>query len=251
MTIYISVLSSIFVLNFLGFFLGYFFRTDKFTDITYSLSFICASFLGLIFFSEKSLSELILVGMVIIWAIRLGSFLLGRILNIKKDNRFDSMRSSWIKFGSFWLLQAVSVCIIILPVIIGLDQNNKGNEFSIFQAIGIGIWSIGFIIEAMADYQKAKFKKQNPGQLMISGLYKWVRYPNYLGEILVWTGICIYSANIYTGWMWISVLSPIWIFILLRYISGIPLVEESRKEKYGDDSRYQKYISKTRMLLPF
>lgn len=251
MTIYISVLSSVFVLNFLGFFLGYFFKTDKFTDITYSLSFICASFISLIFFSEKSISELILVGMVIIWALRLGSFLLSRILNIKRDERFDSMRSSWIKFGSFWLLQAVSVCIIIMPVIISLDQNINEANFSVFQIIGIVIWSIGFIIESLADYQKSKFKKQNSGQLMTSGLYSWVRYPNYLGEILVWTGIWIYGANVYSGWMWISVISPLWIFILLRYISGIPLVEKSREEKYEEDKDYQQYKSNTKMLFPY
>lgn len=138
-----------------------------------------------------------------------------------------------------------------MPVIISLDQNINEANFSVFQIIGIVIWSIGFIIESLADYQKSKFKKQNSGQLMTSGLYSWVRYPNYLGEILVWTGIWIYGANVYSGWMWISVISPLWIFILLRYISGIPLVEKSREEKYEEDKDYQQYKSNTKMLFPY
>lgn len=248
MSLTISVISIVFVLNILGFIFGYLLKTDKFTDITYSLSFICASFFGLIFFAEISIFTILPVVMITLWGIRLGFFLLRRILAMGRDKRFDTMRDSVIKFGSFWLLQSVSIIIIILPVIFQLSI--KDGTLGIFQWLGIFIWIVGWLLESIADGQKYQFKKTNPDQFFYGGIFRWIRYPNYLGELLVWTGIWIFGLDYYFGiWGWITIISPIWIFILLRYISGIPLVEAQRNAKYSNDLQYQEYKKSTPLLI--
>lgn len=249
MYIYLSVFFVIFVLNFSGFFLGYFFKTDKFTDITYSLSFICAIILLLIKNSSFSVFLLLLSASILIWAIRLGSYLLARIKKMGRDKRFDTMRNSIVKFGAFWTLQTGSVFVLMLPIIYIFSCNPI--EIGFYQVLGILIFLIGFIIEWIADAQKNKYKTFNPSKLYTEGLYRIVRYPNYLGEILVWIGIWFYGLNLYSGMGWFTIVSPLWIFVLLRYISGIPLVEEKRDVDYKDDKTYLSYKSNTPILFPF
>ena len=248
MSIYISVLILVFVLNILGFLFAYSFQTDKVTDITYSLSFICTAFFLIIFFSNFHGFHLLIALMLVLWAIRLGSFLFKRIHKIGRDKRFDSMRSSFINFGSFWVLQSISVFILVLPIIFLFDQEKVG--IGVFQIIGASTWIAGFIIESLADFQKAKYKQKGEEGLFVNGLYRFVRYPNYLGEILLWCGLWFYGINYYTDFGWFTIISPIWTFALLRFISGIPLVEASRKKKYGTDPSYLKYMAKTPLLIP-
>ena len=248
MYIYISVISVIFVLNFLGFFLAYFFKTDKFTDISYSLSFVCGLITLFYFIESFTLPYLILFSLVAVWAIRLGSYLLKRIHKMGRDKRFDEMRGSILKFGTFWTLQMITVFILMLPVIYLV--NIATIDFSFVQLVGTVIFLFGFIVEWVADYQKNKFKAENPDQLFTGGLYSIVRYPNYLGEILVWIGIWVFGLNFYSPTAMLTVISPLWIFLLLRFVSGIPLVESKRAEKYHDDEKYRHYIEHTPMLFP-
>lgn len=249
MYLFISVFFIVFVLNFSGFLFGYFLKTDRFTDIIYSLSFVCAVIAGLIFFQNIFLPHLILSGMVILWAVRLGAFLFSRIHKMKTDKRFDSMRNSFLKFGGFWLLQAISISILILPVLFIIEKSDF--QIGIFQWFGILIFGIGFLIESISDFQKSKFKLIHPDKLFTKGLYSWVQYPNYLGEIMVWVGIFVFGVNIYEGAEWLGIISPLWIFILLRYISGIPLVEQKRDKVYSQNSEYKAYTQNTPKLIPF
>lgn len=248
MSLTISVISVIFVLNILGFFLGYLLKTDKFTDITYSLSFICSSIIGLIFFSEISLFTSLPVVMITLWGSRLGLFLLRRIISMGRDKRFDTMRDSFLKFGSFWLLQSVSIIVIILPILFQLSIKNA--EIGLYQWLGLSIWATGWLLETIADGQKFRFKNAHPDQFYYGGLYQWVRYPNYLGELLVWLGIWTFGLNYYSGLVgWMTLVSPLWVFILLRYISGIPLVEAQRNTKHSNDLQYQEYKKSTPLLI--
>ena len=186
--------------------------------------------------------------MLVLWAIRLGSFLSKRIHKIGHDKRFDSMRSSFVKFGSFWVLQSISVFILVLPIIFLFSLENV--RIGVFQIIASSIWITGFIIESVADFQKAKYKKTGKEGLFVKGLYRLVRYPNYLGEILLWSGLWLYGINYYGSVSWLTIVSPLWTFTLLRFISGIPLVEASRKKKYGTDPAYLKYVAITPLLIP-
>ena len=245
----ISLVILIVLINLIGFLLAYYRQTDKLTDLCYNLSFLSGAVMMYIS-TEFSLYHTVLLLMVSIWAIRLGVYLFIRVCSVGKDERFDSFRSSFTGFMKFWILQTVSILLLFIPVYSGFNVVEGDMSFTSFA--GIMLWLIGFVLESVADYQKYKFKN-NPKNKRIffrEGLYKIVRYPNYLGEILIWWGIWLYVLPFYKAWTWISIVSPIWITVLLVFISGIPLLELQSKKKYGNLPEYKEYISKTKRLLP-
>lgn len=234
--------------NGVAFLMGYFLQTDKFTDITYNLSFFVVTLVLLLKVGDFSLLKVLLGGMVLVWSLRLGTYLFVRILKIRHDARFDSMRPSFVRFLGFWVLQTVSIFIIMLPVIVVLGKNIDG--LGVLSWVGFGIWLLGFLMETIADYQKYVFKNENPSKFMRTGLWKYSRHPNYLGEIMCWVGIFVFCAPFLVGLEWLSIISPIWIFTLLMWVSGIPLLEKSADQRYGHLSEYQTYKSETGVLFP-
>lgn len=241
-----------FAINMIAFLIAFSKQTDHLTDATYSFTF-CV--LAIFFFVKGSytIPRILLMLMVCMWAIRLGSYLYSRIRQMGVDTRFDEMRPHWNRFIKFWMLQAGSIWIIALPFIIGLSNAPDDSSLSMIQYIGFGIWIIGFLMETIADLQKSKFKKDpaNKNMFMGQGLYSIIKYPNYLGEMLVWIGIFLYVCPWLTGWAWISIVSPLWIIVLLLWISGIPFLKKSSQAKYGHLPSYQAYAKKTKNLIPY
>lgn len=251
--IIVSLLLS-FGLNGLIYILAFTFQTDKLTDGTYSATFLLIAWY-LFKQGEPQYYRIIIAAMVSLWAVRLGGYLAYRIFKKGRDVRFDQMRPVWWRFGGFWLLQAVSVWIISLPFVIALGQSGTAVYEAQSKAalmIGVILFLIGWLIEWRADAQKSKFKSNalNQNQLITTGLYNWVRFPNYLGEILVWVGIFISCIPVLEGWQWLSIISPLWIIYLLTRISGIPLLIEVQDKKYGQQEAYKNYIKKTKKLVP-
>ena len=180
--------------------IAYKLQTDKLTDITYSLSFATVAVFGFIYgLGTESIPKVILTTLILLWAIRLGAFLLHRVSKLGKDDRFDQIRTNPVRFLRFFLLQAVSAWVISLPFLYRLVQNpgqSQGlDSILTVEWIGWGLALFGLIIETIADQQKSNFKNQpgNSGKLYNKGLYSIVRYPNYTGEILFWIGIFIAS----------------------------------------------------------
>jgi steroid 5-alpha reductase family enzyme len=200
------------------------------------------------FLSTQSLNKTILAIMIALWSLRLGGFLFIRIQKMKKDKRFDGMRESFTKFIKFWLLQGLTVWIILIPTILFLATNR--DEVIIIGAI---IWLIGLIIETIADAQKYKFKqnKKNKDKFIQEGIWKYSRHPNYFGEILCWIGIYIYvfPALTITNKI-IGLISPIFIIALLMFVSGVPLLEKYADKKWGHQKDYKEYKRKTSLLIP-
>ena len=232
--------------NMIMFLFAFKFKTDKLTDISYALSFI---FLILLSFltSDMNFFKIILCFMLLIWSFRIGTFLFIRINKIKKDRRFDGMREDFIKFLSFWLLQAVTVWIILIPSILFFSSSIDFNYFMLF---GLLVWILGLAIETIADIQKFNFNKNNKNDKWIStGLWKYSRHPNYFGEILCWIGVYIFtfsSLNILERLF--GLLSPIFIAFLLIFVSGIPLLEKYADKKWDRLKEYQEYKRKTNIL---
>lgn len=227
------------------------FKTDKFTDISYSLSFIALSAVAY-FQSTKNWVHTIALAMVAAWAVRLGGFLLYRIWKIKRDKRFDGMRESFRRFLGFWVLQGISVFVVLLSALsLWLKPDLQLNAYSLG---GIYVFVVGLFIEATADWQKFGFnnKPKNKGKWIDSGLWKLSRHPNYFGEILVWVGMWLYVVPYMEGWeLFIVLVSPLFIMTLLILVSGIPLLEKSADKKWGKDKAYQEYKKKTPVLVPF
>tara|TARA_B100000497_G_scaffold126617_1_gene165952 strand:+ start:2505 stop:3287 length:783 start_codon:yes stop_codon:yes gene_type:complete len=232
-------------------------QTDKLTDITYAITF--ALLAGFFWYSADGANDaykLSLMFMVVIWAIRLGSYLLFRVMIKGKDDRFDEWRNDIKRYLRFWVLQGCSVWILSIPFIIGLTKSTE--EIELIQnnkivMFGMALWMVGFFIEAMADRQKFKFRLNpaNDGKFMNKGLFSIVRFPNYTGEILVWLGIFLTVVPLLKGLEWLSIISPIWIAFLLIGLSGIPFLERSNKKRYGDQKEFQDYKQNTKRLLPY
>ncbi len=238
------------VLNLVSFIFAWSFQTDKFTDITYSLSFISIAlyiiWATLPFPTIKWWIPLLIIA----WALRLGTYLFLRIHKIGVDTRFDEMRPGFFSFMKFWILQTVSILIIALPMILMVKGSSNGLDIIVY--IGGFISIAGILIETLADYQKSKYKSDpsNHDKLIKSGLYRNIRFPNYTGEILFWVGIFLCALNWLQDWSLLAVISPIWIITLLTSISGIPLVIKSHEKKYGHQKEYREYVKNTSKLIP-
>ena len=203
-------------INILMFIPAFKFKTDKLTDLSYALSFIILVLLVLIL-APFSILNLVVALMVVAWGLRLGGFLFIRIRKIKKDKRFDGMRESFFKFLRFWVLQGMSVWIILLAALLFLISPDKNVCW-----LGFVIWLVGLLVEATADLQKSKFRQleQNKGKFIQSGLWKYSRHPNYFGEILCWLGIYVFVfPALGLSYKLIGLLSPLYIIILLLLLS--------------------------------
>ena len=122
----------------------------------------------------------------------------------------------------------------------------------VFLIAGFALWLVGFAIEVIADGQKSKFRKDpaNTDRFITTGLWAWSQHPNYFGEIVLWTGIAVMAIPTLQGWAWITLISPVFVTLLLTRVSGIPLLDKSAKERWGEDVEYQAYIARTSKLIP-
>lgn len=247
-------LGLILLLNYAVFLLAYKLQTDQYTDITYAFSFLVVA--GYFFFSggDYSTSKCFLFIMVAIWALRLGIYLKSRVVNMGEDERFTNIRPHFGRFFGFFTIQGIGIFLISLPLILAFQKElYTNNQYNWIKFIGTIVIIAGFIIESMADYQKSVFRSKaiNNGQFIHRGLYAYIRHPNYLGEIMFWTGIFIFVSPFLVGLEFLSIISPIFISILLIYISGIRLLEKSSINNYGHLDSYNDYFKRTWRLVPF
>lgn len=238
------------IIHLIGFIIAFKQKTDHYTDVIYAFSFLLSALILTVNHPSPGVLHWALLGMVALWAIRLGIFLGYRIRLWGRDRRFDEMRKKWTSLLRFWVLQYTSILIISLPYMIVMTKPSI--PISVIQIIGILLFLIGFILESVADYQKFMFKlkPESQGQFMRSGVWKFSRHPNYLGEWIVWVGIFLCCFPYLEGIEWLAIISPIWMFILLRFISGGNLLENSAEKKYGDDPEYQIYKARTGVFFP-
>ena len=225
-------------------------KTDVVTDLSYSLTFALLAIV-LLFTGARDAVQLVAAVLVLAWAVRLGGYLFRRILRIKVDHRFDEMRDDPLRFARFWVLQAITVAIVMLPVSYFLDSDHPPG-FGAWMVAGAAVWLVGLVIETAADAQKSSFraKPENSGNFVDSGLWRYSRHPNYFGEMLVWWGLFVYTVPVLHGWAWAVVAGPVFITLLLLFVSGIPPLERSAREKYGGDPAYRAYTSRTSILVP-
>lgn len=249
-TVIVVALISSLSINLLLFLLAFRLQSDKLTDISYALSFLTIDIVSFMYTDKFNFFNWIIFTLPAMWAIRIGSFLLVRVLIVGKDRRFDGIRTSFVRFGKFWLGQALTAWILMLPVSITLY---RGGEVTLLVILGMIIWLVGLLIEAVADSQKFAFKlsKKNEKEWIQDGLWKYARHPNYFGEILVWCGIyvaCFTALNSIEKL--ISLASPILITFVLLFVSGVPLLEKSADQRWGKLKAYQEYKQRTRLLIP-
>ena len=150
-----------------------------------------------------------------------------------------------------WTLQGLWVSLTIAAALAAITSTLKV-EIEVFAVVGFLIWLLGFTFEVVADRQKSKFRAdpQNAGKFISTGLWSWSRHPNYFGEILLWIGVATIAVPVLSGWQLLTLISPIFVAILLTRVSGIPILESLADEKWGGQAEYENYKSRTSVLIP-
>ncbi|XP_068121210.1 uncharacterized protein [Hyperolius riggenbachi] len=227
-------------------------QTEKFFDLAGSGTFILLINLSLQWSKTKYLRQKIQTGLITVWAVRLGSYLVVRILRDGQDKRFNKVRHDPQAFLVYWTLQGVWVFITLLPsLMLNFEKQNK--PLGLQDVLGWSLWLVGFLVETMADQQKWNFKSDpdNAGTFIQSGLWAYSRHPNYAGEILVWIGLFLSASSVLSGYQFVSIISPVFVWFLLNYVSGVPILERQALKRWGEDPAYKSYVQRTPVLWPF
>ena len=244
-----------FLIQWILFVPAFIFQTEKFYDLTGSVTYISI----VIYISIQSYSatnvnigSILLASFIILWAIRLGSFLFTRIQKNGEDKRFKSIKPSPTRFFMTWTLQGMWVSLCSMCALTAIASKNGVILNGVFY-IGMLVFIAGFVIEIIADWQKSIFRKnpENKDQFICHGLWYYSRHPNYFGEIILWLGISIMSFSSLSSWQYITLISPLFTYVLLVYISGVRILEISGMEKWGHLESYQEYVRTTPSLFPY
>ena len=243
-----NVILYVFLIQWVLFIPAYMFKTEKFYDLAGSSTYIFAvSYI--LYDSSQNLTNLILGTAIIVWAVRLGSFLFFRIKKAGEDKRFKEIKQSPTRFFLAWSLQGMWVSVCSLCALTALSTEN-GVVLNGYLYLGFGLFLTGFLIEIIADKQKSKFRSNldNKDKFINTGLWSKSRHPNYLGEIILWLGISIMSISSLSGLQYLTLVSPLFTYLLLVYVSGVRLLEESGNKKWGHLNSYKEYVKNTPVL---
>ena len=205
-----------------------------------------------VLFSAGVDARSILVGaLVVIWAMRLGTFLFRRIQKAGQDDRFDQIKPSFMLFLNVWTLQGLWVTFTAAAALVVITTTHR-KELDWFAAIGFLVWVFGFALEVVADSQKSRFSANsaNKGKFIQTGLWSRSRHPNYLGEIMLWVGVAVIALPVLQGWQWVALISPVFVTLLIVRVSGIPLLEKKADKKWGGQVDYESYKKRTPALIP-
>lgn len=226
-----------------------------FISLGYGFSIAGEGILMLILYGEKlTLGTILCCALFIIYGLRLGGYLAIRELgssSYKKNMKGEIKDGKTVPFGvkiAIWVTCALLYVTQVSGVFYRL-HNGAGTNVCTY--VGAGIMLLGLILESAADLQKNAAKKKNPRRFVDTGLYRLVRCPNYLGEMLFWTGVLVTAFGGVTHWgQWI-VVAVGYIGIIFVMFSGARRLEIRQDKNYGNDPEYQKYVKTVPILLPF
>ena len=249
-SLFIICASVSFVLHWIIFIPSFAFQTEHYFDLTGSISYLSA--VALAFYLNPSVDprDLLIGLLIVVWAVRLGSFLFMRVKQDGKDDRFTIMKTQFHWFLMTWTLGGLLVFLTMAAGLAAITSDTT-QPFGLMAYLGLALWIFGFSIEVIADRQKRVFKKnqQKDKEFITSGLWAWSRHPNYFGEITLWIGLTLIALPVLSGWQLVTLISPVFVYILLTKISGIPLLENRGMKKWGSDPEYIDYVNRTPALL--
>lgn len=243
-----------YVIHWIAYIPAYIFQTEKFYDLTGSVTYLSVVwFVFLSTYQSISLNfgNLILVLLISIWTIRLGLFLFMRIHKAGEDKRFRTIKTSASQFFMTFTLSGLWVTLCSMCALVAISSP-EGLVMNALTYVGIILFIIGFGIEIVADNQKTAFRsiEANKDSFITSGLWSKSRHPNYFGEVLLWFAIAVISYSSLEGLQLITLISPVFTYILLVYVSGVRMLEDMNDKKWADDEQYKSYKKNTPMLFP-
>ena len=244
------VVTMIFLVQWLAFVPAYKYQTERYYDLTGSLTYIAATLLALAGASHYDPRSVLLALFIVVWAARLGSFLFKRISQDGHDSRFDKIKPNATLFFRTWTLQGLWVTVTAGAALAAITSAQPV-ALTPLDAVAISLWLLGFGIEAVADRQKRQFRAEHgSGKFITSGLWARSRHPNYFGEITLWLGIALLALPSLQGWQLVTLVSPVFVYLLLTRVSGVALLERKSDSRWGDDPQYVAYKANTPVLVP-
>lgn len=258
-------------------------QTEKFYDFSGSCTYIYLVLAALRRARARqggklSLRQMGAAGATCVWAGRLGTFLLQRVLHDDGDRRFDKVRSNPRIFFVYWSVQALWVFLTALPTYMilsvddvkrsggGKDAGSGGGAGSSKgkarkeerggagprDKAGAALWVLGFALQVTADRQKSAFLADaaNRGKFITGGLWSCSQHPNYFGEMAMWAGVWLGTSSSFRGLEHVAAISPLFVYHLLTKVSGIPLLRKRSMQKWGHLPEYLEHVRKTPLLLP-
>lgn len=244
-----------FIIQWAAFIPAYAFQTEKFYDLTGTLTYLTVTWYTLYMSSEKFTNlngaSIAIVLFISLWAIRLGSFLFSRIHKDGEDKRFRTIKPSATQFFMTWTLQGLWVSLCSMCALTAISSES-GVVVNAFYYLGVGLFIYGFYTEVKADNEKSKFRSvpENRDKFITTGLWAKSRHPNYFGEIVLWAAIAVISLPSLSGLQYITLISPIFTYVLLVHVSGVRMLEARGQKKWGHLEEYKVYQKSTPMLFP-
>ena len=243
-----------YVIHWIAYIPAYLFQTEKFYDLTGSVTYLSVVwFVFLSTYQSISLNfgNLILVLLISIWTIRLGLFLFMRIHKAGEDKRFRTIKTSASQFFMTFTISGLWVTLCSMCALVAISSP-EGLVMNALTYVGIILFIIGFGIEIVADNQKTAFRsiEANKDSFITSGLWSKSRHPNYFGEVLLWFAIAVISFSSLEGLQLITLISPVFTYILLVYVSGVRMLEDMNDKKWADNEQYKSHKKNTPMLFP-
>ncbi len=239
-----------YLVQWLVFLHAWFSKSELYFDLTGSVTYIVMVLAAMVLAGATDPRSLALGLLIVVWALRLGPFLFQRIKRAGEDRRFRRLRESFPMFFMTWTLQGTWVFITAGCALAAITAQNSvplGVPFW----LGLALWLAGFAVEVVADRQKTAFRADpdNARRFITTGLWGWSRHPNYFGEIVLWLGIAVMAFPALVGWQLLTLISPLFVVVLLTFISGVPLLERRAQKTWGEDPEYQDYVRNTPMLM--
>ena len=250
----LTVVILAFVIQWIAFLPAYIFQTEKFYDLTGSLTYLSVIWYSLTsssnYFANLNVANIIIVLLITLWAVRLGSFLFIRIHKDGEDKRFRTIKPSVTQFFMTWTLQGLWVSLCSMCALTAISSDS-GIVINTLFYLGLGLFIFGFVTEVIADKQKTAFRSipENRDKFITTGLWAKSRHPNFFGEIVLWTGIAVMSFSSLTGLQYLTLISPVFTYLLLVYVSGVRMLEAQADKKWGDNEEYIKYKTETPVLM--
>jgi len=234
------------------FFFAWYRKDNSIADVAWGVGLIMIAWYAIATFALPSLAQVIVTVLVIVWGVRLSTHIYLRNKGKGEDYRYAQWRRAWGKWfllRSYWqvfVLQGLLMLLVASPILVtNTTSYFAGGEWMLW--LGVSIWICGFVFESVGDYQLKQFVKSNPisGKIFTQGLWKYTRHPNYFGEVVMWWGIGLIAWV--ASFSWVVWIGPITITILIRFVSGVPMLER----KYIDNQVYQSYVQRTNALFPW
>lgn len=226
-------------------------QTEHFYDLTGSITYISMTALAVALAWPLDARSALLGGLVMVWAARLGTFLFRRVRASGKDSRFDELKPSFVRFLNVWVIQGLWVTLTAGAAWAAITSAERA-PIDTLTVVGVIVWLLGFGIEVIADLQKSRFRAvpENKGRFINTGLWSWSRHPNYFGEITLWLGVALIALPALSGWQLVTLVSPVFVFLLITRVSGVPLLEKHADETWGGQADYEAYKARTSVLVP-